>query len=50
MIIGDVWQWIPFMYIVLLASLEGRDLETEEAAMVDGAGRWREPTPTSRCR
>ena len=39
-IIGDVWQWIPFMYIVLLAGLEGRDLETEEAAMVDGAGRW----------
>ena len=31
-IIGDVWQWIPFMYIVLLAALEGRDLETEEAA------------------
>jgi len=39
-IIGDVWQWIPFMYIVLLAGLEGRDLETEEAASVDGAGRW----------
>jgi multiple sugar transport system permease protein len=39
-IIGDVWQWIPFMYIVLLAGLEGRDLETEEAGLVDGAGRW----------
>ena len=39
-IIGDVWQWIPFMYIVLLAGLEGRDVETEEAGLVDGAGRW----------
>ena len=39
-IISDVWQWIPFMFIVLLAALEGRDLETEEAGLVDGAGRW----------
>ena len=39
-IIGDVWQWIPFMFIVLLGALEGRDLETEEAGVVDGAGRW----------
>lgn len=39
-IIGDVWQWIPFMFIVLLAGLEGRDLETEEAGLVDGATRW----------
>ena len=39
-IIGDVWQWIPFMFIVLLAGLEGRDLETEEAGLVDGASRW----------
>jgi multiple sugar transport system permease protein len=39
-IIGDIWQWVPFMYIVLLAGLEGRDLETEEAGLVDGAGRW----------
>jgi multiple sugar transport system permease protein len=38
--LGDVWQWIPFMFIVLLAALEGQDLETVEAAMVDGANRW----------
>ena len=37
--IGDSWQWTPFMFIVLLAALEGRDLEAEEAATVDGAGR-----------
>lgn len=29
------------MYIVLLASLEGREVEIEEAGLVDGAGRWR---------
>lgn len=39
-IIGDIWQWTPFMFIVLLAALEGRDLEAEEAGTVDGAGRW----------
>ena len=40
MIIGDTWQWTPFMFIVLLAALESRDTETVEAAMVDGANRW----------
>ncbi len=39
-ILGDVWQWTPFMFIVLIAALEGRDLETEEAGLVDGASRW----------
>lgn len=35
--IGDVWQWTPFMFIVLLAALEGRSMELNEAARVDGA-------------
>ena len=39
-IISDVWQWIPFMYIVLLAALEGRDLETEEAALGGRCRAW----------
>ena len=39
-IISDVWQWTPFMFIVLLAALEAQDVETQEAALVDGAGRW----------
>jgi multiple sugar transport system permease protein len=38
--IGDIWQWTPFMFIVLLAALESQDPETVEAAMVDGANRW----------
>ncbi|GAB4546715.1 MAG: hypothetical protein Kow0063_41210 [Anaerolineae bacterium] len=39
-IIGDIWQWTPFMFIVLLAALEGQSLELIEAALVDGANRW----------
>jgi multiple sugar transport system permease protein len=38
--IGDIWQWTPFMFIVLLAALQSQDMETVEAAMVDGANRW----------
>jgi multiple sugar transport system permease protein len=38
--VGDIWQWTPFMFIILLAALEGQDQDTLEAAMVDGAGRW----------
>jgi multiple sugar transport system permease protein len=38
--IGDAWQWIPFMFIVLLAALEGQDHEVQEASFVDGASRW----------
>ncbi|MDQ7028012.1 MAG: sugar ABC transporter permease [Anaerolineae bacterium] len=38
-IIGDTWQWTPFMFIILLAALEGIPREIFEAAMVDGANR-----------
>lgn len=36
-VIGDTWQWTPFMFIILLAALEGVSRETIEAALVDGA-------------
>jgi len=39
-IIGDTWQWTPFVFIVLLAALEGQDQEVAEASLVDGASRW----------
>jgi multiple sugar transport system permease protein len=39
-LIGDAWQWTPFVFIVLLAALESLDQEVREAAFVDGAGRW----------
>jgi len=38
--IGDIWQWTPFMFIVLLAALEAQSVEMIEAALVDGANRW----------
>ena len=40
-VIGDAWQWTPFVFIVLLAALEGLDQEVREASVVDGASRWR---------
>ncbi|WP_282607084.1 carbohydrate ABC transporter permease [Pelagibius sp. Alg239-R121] len=39
-LIGDSWQWIPFMFIVLLAALENQPGEQVEAAKMDGAGGW----------
>jgi multiple sugar transport system permease protein len=39
-LIGDIWQWTPFMFIVLLAALEGLPVEPVEAALVDGASHW----------
>lgn len=38
--IGDLWQWTPFLFIVLLAALESQSPELIEAAIVDGASRW----------
>jgi multiple sugar transport system permease protein len=38
--IGDVWQWTPFIFIVLLAAIETLPHELVEAAVVDGANRW----------
>lgn len=39
-LIGDTWQWTPFMFIILLAALEGIPNDPIEAALVDGANRW----------
>lgn len=38
--LGDIWQWTPFMFIVLLAALEGQSVDQIESALVDGANRW----------
>jgi multiple sugar transport system permease protein len=38
--IGDVWQWTPFIFIILLAAIETLPHELVEAAVVDGANRW----------
>lgn len=36
----DVWQWTPFMLLLLLAGLESLPEEPFEAARVDGASAW----------
>ena len=35
-----VWQWTPFMMLILLAGLQSRPAEAFEAATVDGASAW----------
>src|SRR6187551_3266368 len=35
-----IWQWTPFMTLILLAGLQSRPGDILEAAAVDGAGSW----------
>ena len=39
-IICDVWEWTPFMFIILLAALSNVDREQTDAAAIDGANAW----------
>lgn len=39
-ILVDVWQWTPFMFLILLAGLQAIPREPYEAAMIDGASAW----------
>ncbi|WP_420330004.1 carbohydrate ABC transporter permease [Serinicoccus sediminis] len=36
-----VWQWTPFMMLILLAGLQSRPLDVVEAARIDGASEFR---------
>jgi multiple sugar transport system permease protein len=36
-LLGDTWQWTPFMFIVLLAAIENQPRDQLEAARLDGA-------------
>ena len=36
----DVWQWTPFVCLVLLAGLQAIPQEPYEAALIDGSSRW----------
>jgi multiple sugar transport system permease protein len=40
LLVADVWQWTPFLFIIFVAGLQGMDKEVEEAARLDGAS-WR---------
>ncbi|MBY8880071.1 carbohydrate ABC transporter permease [Actinacidiphila acidipaludis] len=35
-----IWQWTPFMMLILLAGLQSRPHDVVEAARVDGANSW----------
>lgn len=39
-ILVDIWQWTPFMFLLLLAGLQSLPTEPYEAARMDGASSW----------
>ena len=39
-VLSDVWQWTPFMFIILLAGLQSIPDELYDSAKVDGAVGW----------
>ena len=39
-IIADVWQWVPFIFILSLAALQTLPQSVMEAARIDGANGW----------
>ena len=41
-IIADVWQWTPFIFILCLAALQSLPRSTLEAARLDGANAWQQ--------
>ncbi len=43
LIVTDIWQWTPFIFIIILAGLQALPSESIEAAYVDGAN-WRQVT------
>ena len=36
----DVWQWTPFVFLILLAGLQAIPQEPYEAALIDGSSAW----------
>ncbi|MFN0154984.1 MAG: carbohydrate ABC transporter permease [Gaiella sp.] len=41
LIMVDVWQWTPFVFIIVFARLQALPVEVYEASEVDGANWWR---------
>jgi len=37
---ADIWQWTPFVFLILLAGLQAIPQEPYEAALIDGASAW----------
>ena len=41
LVVLDVWEWTPLLFLILLAGIQSLPVEPFEAARVDGAGAWR---------
>ncbi|MEM9550500.1 MAG: sugar ABC transporter permease [Pseudomonadota bacterium] len=41
-IIADIWQWTPFIFILTLAALQSLPQSALEAARIDGASGWQQ--------
>lgn len=41
MIFIDVWQWTPFVFLIMLAGIVSLPVEVFEAAQIDGASKWK---------
>jgi multiple sugar transport system permease protein len=41
-VVADVWQWTPFIFLLMLAGLASLPNEPYEAAAIDGASAWRQ--------
>ena len=39
-IVVDIWHWVPFVFLILFAAVEGLPVDLLDAARVDGATRW----------
>jgi multiple sugar transport system permease protein len=39
-VLVDIWHWVPFVFLILFAAVEGLPSEVLDAGRVDGANRW----------
>lgn len=39
-VVADIWQWTPFVFIMMIAALAGVDGAVIEASRIDGANWW----------
>ncbi len=42
LILTDIWQWTPFVFIIILAGLQSVPAEVMEASIIDGANWWQQ--------
>lgn len=42
LIVTDIWQWTPFIFIIILAGLQSVSAEVMEASVIDGANWWQQ--------